>query len=533
MKQEVKRSTQKKNQEERRAIDAIINARKGCALVAAAYVLETALPQLPELALGISLSQTIWCWVFVFRFRSALKAVGTFLPPLDGKMRLKPQQLDGKSRPKPLWFRFKSLLRSLFILVMMIATAVFVGICVHTFYLYVHSDICPHNPEPRPEQCDRYSGLLSHLDAHTRGFYHILKAFPGDPQTAQSMKAETVWHAQTLKKYNLFQEVDIPLAEEAQIFVFDNIVNAFSSWFKWSYVKASLQFLSGWVSPHFFPADDIFVPWPSPLEGIEALKFAGGEAIENIALSNAASGAAAINVTSDEAIEYLATAGLAAHHLRACSERCERDAAFLVDYTIFSRAPVRIGYEGYGAIAYFNSAMKLTHINCSHCGGANMSLIVAPGDELWQHAKWVFRVTMLVTCTIKDHLVGVHLMCVPLQQRVASFDSLNVRYSNYMSVALREELPLAHPMRPLIFIHTYGTTTVNRAAVFSLCVEHGLLHRASSLTWPGTEAAFKLSFEIKNRRFADMRDITTEAGTLGLNEQVRQQPRYLHGATAA
>lgn len=158
---------------------------------------------------------------------------------------------------------------------------------------------------------------------------------------------------------------------------------------------------------------------------------------------------------------------------------------------------------GYGAIAYFNSAMKLTHINCSHCGGANKSLIVAPGDELWQHAKWVFRVSMLVTCTIKDHLVGVHLM-----------------YSNYMSVALREELPLAHPMRPLIFIHTYGTTTVNRAAVFSLCVEHGLLHRASSLTWPGTEAAFKLSFEIKNRRFADMRDITKEAGTLGLNEQV-------------
>ena len=102
-----------------------------------------------------------------------------------------------------------------------------------------------------------------------------------------------------------------------------------------------------------------------------------------------------------------------------------------------------------------------------------------------------------------------------------------------MSVALREELPLAHAMRPLIFIHTYGTTTVNRAAVFSLCVEHGLLHRASSLTWPGAEAAFKLSFENKNRRFADMRDITKEAGTLGLDEQVRQQPCNLHGATAA
>jgi hypothetical protein len=102
-----------------------------------------------------------------------------------------------------------------------------------------------------------------------------------------------------------------------------------------------------------------------------------------------------------------------------------------------------------------------------------------------------------------------------------------------MSVALQEELPLAHPMRPLIFIHTYGTTTVNRAAVFSLCVEHGLLHRASSLTWDGTEAAFKLSFDNKNRPLPDLRDWTKEAGTVGLNEQVRRQPRNLHGAAAA
>jgi hypothetical protein len=405
--QKVKRSTKIKTEEERHAIDAIYRARNGCALVVAAHVLETALPQLPELALDISLSKTIWCYVFVTRIWSALEAVGTFLRPLHGKSRPRPQQ--------------NSYLRALLILAVMIVSAVVVGLLVHVFYIYVHSDICPHNPQPRPEQCDRFSDKLSHLDAHTRGFYHILKTNPGDPQTAQSMKAETAWHAQTLKKYNLFQEVDIPLQEEAEIFVFDNIVNAFSSWSKWSAVKTSLRLLSEWVSDSFFPPDDIFMPWSSPPEGIEALKFAGGEAIENIALNNAASGAAAINVTSDEAIEYLATAGLAAHHLRACSERCERDAAFSVDYTIFSRAPVRTGYEGYGAIAYFNSAMKLTHINCSHCGGANMSLIVAPGDELWQHAKWVFRVSMLVTCTIKDHLVGVHLMCVPLQQRVASF----------------------------------------------------------------------------------------------------------------
>jgi hypothetical protein len=296
-----------------------------------------------------------------------------------------------------------------------------VAIGVHIFFMFLHStDLCPHNPQPRPEQCDRYRGVLSYLDGHTRGMFFVLKQTnysAGNHQTAHSMKAVTEWHAQTLKKYNLFQEVDIPLVEEAEIFAFDNVVNAFTGWMRYRKVMVFLSAVSQWVSPAFFPADDIFVPWSSPVEGVEVLKFAGGEALERIALSDAASGATAIDVTSDEAIEYLATAGLAAHHLRACSEPSERSAAFFVDYTLFSRAPVRIGYEGYGAIAYFNSAMKLTHINCSHCGGANMSLIVAPGDELWQHAKWVFRVSMLITCTIKDHLVGTHLMYVPLQQR--------------------------------------------------------------------------------------------------------------------
>lgn len=101
-----------------------------------------------------------------------------------------------------------------------------------------------------------------------------------------------------------------------------------------------------------------------------------------------------------------------------------------------------------------------------------------------------------------------------------------------MSVALQEELPLTHPMRPLIFIHTYGTTTVNRAAVFSLCVEHGLLHRASGLTWHGAEDAFKLSFDKKNRRLPDLRNMTNEAGTLGLNQQVRWHAQRARAAAS-
>jgi hypothetical protein len=396
----------------KRAIAAINLAAVGCALATAAYVLETAMPQLPELMLGISVSKTIACLVFVTWCRSALEEVGTVLEPLDGKSQPKPQHNELRLRLR--FFNWRALRN----LVMMIAAAVAVGLTVHVFFIFLHSDLCPHKPQPRPERCDQHSGVFSYLDAHTRGMYYIMKQTnysAGDHQTAHSMQAVTAWQAQKLKTYNLFQEVDIPVVEEAEIFAFDNIMNAFNGWLRWHTVKVFLRLLSEWVSPSFFPADDIFVPWSSPMEGVEVLKFAGGEALERIALNKAEAGAATVDVTSDQAIEYLATAGLAAHHLRACRERCERSAAFLVDYTLFSRAPVRTGYEGYGAIAYFNSAMKLTHINCSHCGGANTSLHVAPGDELWQHAKWVFRVSMLITCTIKDHLVGVHLMCVPPQ----------------------------------------------------------------------------------------------------------------------
>jgi len=400
----------------KRAVAAINLAAVGCALAIAAFALEALMPQQPELMLSISVSKIIACFVFVTWGRAALQEVGAVLQPLDRTSQPKPQNNGFWSRlPSSNW-------RALRNLVMIIAAPMAIGLVAHVFFTFLHSDICPHKPLPRPEQCDRFSSVLSHLDAHTRGMYYILKQTnysAGDHQTAQSMTAVTAWRAQKLRKYNLFQEVDIPVVEEAAIFAFDNIVNAFTGWLRWLKVKVLLQLLSEWVSPSFFPADDIFMLWPSPQEGVEALKFAGGQALERIAL-NTATSAAAVNVTSDEAIQYLATAGLAAHHLRACTERCDRNAAFLVDYTLFSRAPVRNGYEGYGAIAYFDGAMKVTHINCSHCGGANVSMLVAPGDELWEHAKWVFKVSMLVTCTIKDHLVGVHLMCVPLQQRVAS-----------------------------------------------------------------------------------------------------------------
>ncbi len=78
--------TPSKKQQKERATAAINRAAAACALVVAIHVLETALPQLLELPMGISTSKIIACLVFVTWCRSALEAVGAFLDPLGGKI---------------------------------------------------------------------------------------------------------------------------------------------------------------------------------------------------------------------------------------------------------------------------------------------------------------------------------------------------------------------------------------------------------------------------------------------------------------
>jgi hypothetical protein len=94
--EELKDSSKKQQRE--RAIAAINRAAVACALVVAIHVLETALPQLLELTMGISTSKIIACLVFVTWCRSALEAVGAFLDPLGGESQPKPQQPDFWSR---------------------------------------------------------------------------------------------------------------------------------------------------------------------------------------------------------------------------------------------------------------------------------------------------------------------------------------------------------------------------------------------------------------------------------------------------
>ena len=53
---------------------------------------------------------------------------------------------------------------------------------------------------------------------------------------------------------------------------------------------------------------------------------------------------------------------------------------------------MRPGFEGYGAVAYFDEAAALLEIHwCAGDGGNGTA--VRPGDAGWAHAKWAFKTT--------------------------------------------------------------------------------------------------------------------------------------------
>jgi hypothetical protein len=93
---------------------------------------------------------------------------------------------------------------------------------------------------------------------------------------------------------------------------------------------------------------------------------------------------------------------------------------------------VRPGFEGYGAVAYFDEAAALLEIHwCAGDGGNGTA--VRPGDAGWAHAKWAFKTTAFVAMTADDHLVKLHLIS-----------------ANYMTTAIRTELPASHALRRLL-----------------------------------------------------------------------------------
>ena len=84
-------------------------------------------------------------------------------------------------------------------------------------------------------------------------------------------------------------------------------------------------------------------------------------------------------------------------------QKFDNEETFEVDTTVFGGLKVRKGFEKYGAKAVFAMDRKIKYIYvCEY--GKN----VFPGDEEWEHAKWIWRVSVLTHVNIGPHMTQLH-----------------------------------------------------------------------------------------------------------------------------
>jgi hypothetical protein len=216
--------------------------------------------------------------------------------------------------------------------------------------------------------------------------------------------------------------------------------------------------------PGLFPVADSPAKWSNLSLATEVLQAAGGNL-----LPKPVGNWDGKDVTSDETIAQMCFAGLAGVRLRPSAETDALGSRFVADFLELAQLPVRPGFERYGAAAYFNVKQEVTKIRWR-------KIDVVPGHPMWAHAKWVFRCSALLGITANEHLLQSHLII-----------------ANVVDTAARETLPSHHPLRRLIKPFTHRTPTVNLGAQQMLTREFSLLHRATSLTYDGLQAAFKLS----------------------------------------
>ena len=85
----------------------------------------------------------------------------------------------------------------------------------------------------------------------------------------------------------------------------------------------------------------------------------------------------------------------------------DQEDAFEVDTTVLGGLEVRKGFEKYGAKAVFGMDRKIKHIYV-----CEFDKNVYPGDEEWEHAKWVWRISVMVYITVGPHMTQLHWIIV-------------------------------------------------------------------------------------------------------------------------
>jgi hypothetical protein len=147
---------------------------------------------------------------------------------------------------------------------------------------------------------------------------------------------------------------------------------------------------------------------------------------------------------------------------------------FCIDVSEFEKCSVRDGYEKYGGKLLASPDKQIISIEFD-------GKTYKPTDPGYERAAMIFRSTIVVVMTAKEHLAGVHLV-----------------KANNCSIAFVSHLKDSHPLFNLIKPHIYGTLEVNFRASSALAPYGGIVSRAFAFdekAWtPLLESSIKSSF---------------------------------------
>jgi len=179
------------------------------------------------------------------------------------------------------------------------------------------------------------------------------------------------------------------------------------------------------------------------------------------------------DLTSDAAQGLFATYGMAQIFLSSNTNDDRSELGeFMVASEVLSVIPVRDAFEGLGATAYFKRAgdggLEITAIDWKYGNS-----LVKPGDQDWEHAKFIWRSSVGTYTTAVNHLAWTHWIS-----------------SNGVAASLREALNSEHPVRRLLHAHYFQTAQINFSSMLTLYPENAFLHRMSCFTYEGLTAVF-------------------------------------------
>ena len=187
------------------------------------------------------------------------------------------------------------------------------------------------------------------------------------------------------------------------------------------------------------------------------------------------------NLRTDESFSRMFFFGIAAPLLAAQIEDHDESikapelGPFVVDMAL-QNLKVRPGFLKYGCRVHFSYDQMVTAI---HYHGDGKTVL--RGQEGWERAKLIAKVSAFLLITAREHLVWTHVI---LSNMATKASTLRMRPS--------------HPLRRLLTVFTYRTNEVNTSASGALIPKFCVLHRSTGLTYEAMQEVFDMSFKTCN-----------------------------------